>query len=206
MEDLNMFSKYFLIPVILSFAGLLVTANAAHAQRGRGGRAGYQPAYRPAPAYHYSPYRSNYPAYVNRSLWVAPYYYVPNYSYYAPTYVAPTYSYYPPAYSYYQPSPDYSVQPAASTTAIANIRVVVPDPQATIFFDGRTTTSTGTERLFHTPALAFGGSYTYQIRATWVQGGRQVTQERTVSVMPGQTTVIDFTQPPSENIPPPSGD
>ena len=198
-----MSSKYFLIPAVLSFAGLLVAANAAHAQRGRGGRAGYQPAYRSTSAYHYSQYRPYYPAYVNRSLWVAPYYYVPSYSYYAPTYVAPTYSYYPPTYSYYSPSPEYGVQPAAATTATANIRIVLPDPQATVFFDGHATTSTGTERLFHTPALAFGGTYTYQIRASWVQGGRRVTQERTVSVVPGQTIVIDFTQPLSENVPPP---
>ena len=42
--------------------------------------------------------------------------------------------------------------PAAANTA--TIRVLVGDPQAKIYFDGTLTKQEGTDRLFHTPALA----------------------------------------------------
>ena len=178
-----MISKRLLIPMVLSFAALLLAANLAEAQRRRGTRVVYNPAYRSA--YSYPPYRYYYPTYVNRSVWIAPTYYVPTYSYY----------YTPPTYPY---------PPVTATTAAADVRVIVPDPQAIVFFDGRATTSTGTDRLYHTSALAYGGTYTYRIRATWIQAGRQVTQERIATVTAGQMTVVDFTQPSVERIPAPS--
>jgi uncharacterized protein (TIGR03000 family) len=70
----------------------------------------------------------------------------------------------------------------------------VPDPQARVWFDGNSTSQTGTDRLFHSPLLTIGSTYSYQIRASWMRDGREVTPERTVSVTPGQTTIVDFTQ------------
>jgi uncharacterized protein (TIGR03000 family) len=116
----------------------------------------------------------------------------------------PTYSYYyAPTPTYYDvPTPTY-VQATPVAAATAAIRVILPDPQAIVWFDGGVTSSTGTERLYHTPALAYGGTYTYRIRASWTQAGRQITQERVVSVTPGQPVVVDFTQTAAELLPSP---
>ena len=81
----------------------------------------------------------------------------------------------------------------------ATIRVIVPDPQATVSFEGNPTSSSGTVRVFSTPALT--QSVSYRIRTTWSQGGQLVYLERVVTVPPGETTVVDFTQPAPERIP-----
>ena len=47
--------------------------------------------------------------------------------------------------------------------------------------------------MFTTPPLD-SGNYSYRISAAWNQGGRQVTQERTVNVRAGSTATADFTQ------------
>jgi uncharacterized protein (TIGR03000 family) len=114
----------------------------------------------------------------------------PSYSYYydpAPQYYSPPVQYYPPPTQYYDP-------PAQAVADYANVRVIVPDPQARVWFDGSLTSQTGKDRLYHTPSLTAGSTYSYQIRASWMQDGREVSQERTVSVKPGQTTVGDFTR------------
>src|SRR5207253_9339166 len=78
------------------------------------------------------------------------------------------------------------LQPGAPGTNSARVRVTVPEPLATIWFDGQKMSMTGTSRLFHTPSLEPGFTYRYQVKATWVQVGREVTQEQTVRVMAGQ--------------------
>ena len=76
---------------------------------------------------------------------------------------------------------------------IARIRVRLPEPNAVVLFDGQKTQQTGRERSFATPPLE-KGTYAYQIRATWNQGGQPVTQERTVNVGPGTDVVVDFNE------------
>ena len=178
------------IPVVLGLTALLISSDPALAQRGR-------PVYRaPSRGVYYAP-RYSYPTYVYRSA------YRP--IWYGPTYVVPTYSYYysPTPTYYYVPTPAY-FQPTPAATATADIRVILLDPQAVVWFDDRLTSSTGTERLYHTPMLTNGGTYSYRIRATWMQVGHQVTQERVVAVTPGRTSVVDFTQAGGEAVPPPS--
>ena len=101
---------------------------------------------------------------------------------------------YPPisANSYYYP-------PIASS--IATIRVILPDPQATVVFDGRKTSSTGSERVYNTPDLTPGGSYEYQLQVSWMQDGKQVTQQRSVAVTPGKTTDVVFSRTAGEAVP-----
>jgi len=81
--------------------------------------------------------------------------------------------------------------PAIQTNA-ARIRVTLPDPQARVWVDGQQTSSTGMVRMFHTPELTSGGSY--RIKVSWMEGGREVTKERTCAVNPGQTASLDFGQ------------
>jgi uncharacterized protein (TIGR03000 family) len=114
-------------------------------------------------------------------------------------YSAPRTSSYPPiapAASYYYPS-----APAAIPSTSASVHVVLPDPQAKVVFDGHATTSTGSERFYHTPELAKGGTYRYVLRVTWMQDGQPVTQEKTVSVTPGQTTDVVFIRTASQASP-----
>jgi uncharacterized protein (TIGR03000 family) len=77
--------------------------------------------------------------------------------------------------------------------APAKIEVIVSDPQARVFFDGALTQLSGTNRLFTTPPLTASGAY--RIRASWIEAGREVIQEKLVTVAPNQSTVVDFTQP-----------
>ena len=119
-------------------------------------------------------------------------YYSPGYSsgYYSP-YYDDGYSYSYPSTTYVQPSQAY-VQPAPVADGSAQIRVLVPDPNARVWFDGNPTQQTGTDRSFHTPPLNPNVSNSYRIRASWMQGGQEVTQERVVNVTPGATAVADF--------------
>jgi uncharacterized protein (TIGR03000 family) len=75
-----------------------------------------------------------------------------------------------------------------------HVRVLLPNPQAKVFFDGTTTTQTGTERLYNTPPLAANATTMYRIRVTWMQDNREIVQERQVPVLPGRTVVVDFRQ------------
>jgi uncharacterized protein (TIGR03000 family) len=143
-----------------------------------------------------------------------PYAYPYPYAYDPPVVVAPRVIYAPPAAgdapvqpaqpSYTPPQPQPvppPPQPKPVTPAnSASIRVLVPDPQARVTFDGNPTSQTGTDRLFHTPSLVAGANNTYRIRAAWVENGKEMVQERAVLVAPNQSSVVDFTQPVSEGV------
>lgn len=107
------------------------------------------------------------------------------------------------SYYYPQSSNSYYYPPiAANSPTPATLRVTLPDPQATVIFDGYKTTSTGSERYFHTPDLTPGGTYQYHLQVSWMQDGQKMTQEKTVQVTPGQTTdvVFDRTAEPTRAI------
>jgi uncharacterized protein (TIGR03000 family) len=109
---------------------------------------------------------------------------------------------FPPA-----PTPFGSAPAAPDAPAVAqkpaNIRLIVPDAQAKVVFNDHLTTSTGTERNFHTAALAPGKTYTYRVRASWMKDGNEVTQDRLVEAVPGQTVVVDFNAPANAQAAPP---
>jgi uncharacterized protein (TIGR03000 family) len=178
-----MLRKYFLAPAILSLALMFVAAEAAQAQiRIQVGRPSY--------GGYYGGYgRGYYPGYYNQGYYGSSYYS----PYYGP-YSSGYYSTYPSTSYYYSPAPSYYVNPAPVTDNTANIRVLLPDPNARVWFNGNLTSQQGTDRLFTTPPLSYGTANVYMIRATWMQGGREVTQERTVSATPGGTFVVDFTR------------
>ena len=190
-----MIKKLFLMPAILSIAGLLMAADSAFAYPGGGGHghvSGGHVGGGHGGGYYGGGYnRGGY--YGGVGLYAPGIFggYDPLYD----SYSYPRYSYYSaPAVQYYDPPTQYFAQPAPVVNNYANIRVIVPDPQARVWFDGNGTSSTGTERLFHTPSLTMGSTSSYQIRASWMQSGREVTQERTVSVTPGQTAMVDFSR------------
>jgi uncharacterized protein (TIGR03000 family) len=129
-------------------------------------------------------------------------------SYYAPDYYGydnayPSYAYgYSPDYSLDQSAPAYgypdSEQPAATADNRAHIRVLVP-ADAQLWFQNRLTKETGPTRLFNSPALQPGHTYSYDIRAQWRQGDRMVTQDREITVYPGDRVSVDFLHAPANN-------
>ena len=82
----------------------------------------------------------------------------------------------------------------------ASIRVLVPDANAKVLFDGAPTQQMGNDRWFHTPPLQTGTAR-YRIRATWMQGGREMSQDRDVQVAPGRVSVVRFDMNTTEQVP-----
>jgi uncharacterized protein (TIGR03000 family) len=223
-----MIRKSWLILAVLSLGCVFAVADSAHAQRrgyygGHGGSAGVV-SYGGVtvgwgnPGYGYGNYGHGNYGYGNygrgygygSGLYGIGYgsgYYSPSYYSYPSTsyYYAPSDYYYPSTSSY--PSPNYYPstaqtypEPNPLPNNSAQVRVIVPDTQARVWFDGNLTQQTGTDRLFHTPPLQ-GANNTYRVRATWMQSGREMTQERVVNVEPGRTATVDFNQQASERLP-----
>ena len=137
----------------------------------------------------------------------------PAQSYRGPEYYLPPYG---PAYEYseptYSPGPTERVSPfpygfagraarqvpevEASpgyfpTDNRARVRVRVPQ-DATVWFGGAKTQSTGLVRDYQSPGLTRGDVYTYTIRATWRENGREVTQSQAVDVRAGMQYDVVF--------------
>jgi uncharacterized protein (TIGR03000 family) len=154
--------------------GISITFGVGGIGYGPGGYGGLNP-YSAFPSYYPGPYP------------VDPYYVSP--------YVAPRYSYIPPVVMPAPTAPEpplAAIEPPAQPNGTAQIRVLVPDGQAQVWFDGAATKQTGTDRYFHTPVLTPGSSNTYRIRASWTEAGEEMIQERVVTVSPGATALADF--------------
>lgn len=125
--------------------------------------------------------------------------YYPGYGYPYPTvrtYVAPTVRYVAPVY------PSLATIPAPSSRSSLYYAPEVPDDtahvrylgpaDAKLWIGGVETSKTGSERDFTTPPLVPGKSYTYEVKARWVESGEPVERTRKVKVEANRTTVIDF--------------
>jgi len=140
-----------------------------------------------------------YPGWGYGGYYGSPYYYGGDY--YAPgysTYSAPTYYYAQPAYgatqqgyygNYQQPSVQQTDPNAADFT------VLVPDPNAQIWFQDHQTQQRGTVREFESSGLQPGQTYTFQIRTRFMQNGQPVDQVRKVQAQAGQHLTVDFNNP-----------
>jgi len=132
-----------------------------------------------------SPYYSRYgsPYYYGNRYYSTPYYYSePSYYYEsAPIVQVPATEYRQSFYS----------EPAVSQQ-VATMVVLLPRADAQVWFDGAPTTQQGMERTFNSPPLISGGTYTYTIRARWMENGQSIERERRVNVQPGQVVNVDF--------------
>jgi uncharacterized protein (TIGR03000 family) len=173
---------------------LATSASDAFAQRRGGGNwgNGYGNGYYGSPYYGRGYYNNyGYPGYYYGGLGIGlglgnygsrGYYSSPSYYYGS----APNYSYsdtvtVPPA-NYRQ---SFYTDPNAAT-----INVIVPTPDAQVWFDDSATSQRGMERNFQTPSLSQAGTYT--IRAVWTESGRTVDRQRQIRVQPGQLVTVDF--------------
>jgi len=181
---------------VAATVGVLLTAQSAEAQRGRGGSSGsrggshyggHSPGYSHGNTHGYHNYIPGFsgsygPSYYNR---------------YSSPYWGRSYGYYnnggySPSYYYAAPDTE-SFAPANDMTVHMLVRVPVPD--AEIWFAGDKTQQTGVAREFQSPPLDAGRTFTYEVRARWKENGREVNQTRSVKVQAGQWLTVDFTNP-----------
>jgi uncharacterized protein (TIGR03000 family) len=88
-----------------------------------------------------------------------------------------------------------------TATAPLHLEVRVP-ADASVWVSGIATTQTGTLRRYVSQPLPVGPNYLCEIRATWPQGGRNVTEVRQFIVQAGQHLSVDFLRADSAALPP----
>jgi uncharacterized protein (TIGR03000 family) len=172
-----------------------------HAYRGYGYR---YPNY----GYHHGYYGYRYPYYRNGfafGLSLYPYYFG-NYAYGYPNYYGYSYpdygSSYVPNFAAPQgiaPSTNISAYPPAepapppADVSTAHITVQLP-ANARLWIDDQPTQQTGSVRTFETPPnLDPARTYSYKLRAEWVENGQPMVRERDVSFKPGSQVVVNMT-------------
>ncbi len=135
--------------------------------------------------YGYGSYPSSYYSYPSS------YYGYPSYYYgYPSDYYVTDNDYY---YSDATPAHEYVVSRPVSD--IARLEVRLPDPQGTIWVQGKEMTSTGTVRQYRSPQLDPTHQYTYTVKAQWRDNGQLFEEELQVQVKANALAVVDFAQP-----------
>jgi uncharacterized protein (TIGR03000 family) len=77
----------------------------------------------------------------------------------------------------------------AERTAIINVEV---PSDAEVYIDGHVLPRTGSQRQFVTPPIESGRIYHYDIRATWTEGGREISQTQRLALMAGDRKSVSF--------------
>jgi len=91
------------------------------------------------------------------------------------------------------PSGNYqSFYPTSNSTA-ASVSVTLSASGEVTFGSYQTSQSAG-PKAYETPALNPGKTYSYDIRARWMDNGREVTQTRSVMIHAGDRVNVDFTR------------
>lgn len=115
---------------------------------------------------------------------------------------------------YYNTSPSYYVEPViqqsnyyepAVSQQVASVRVLVPRADAKVWFDGALTSQQGMDRVFNSPPLDPNSTYSYTIRARWMENGQSIERERQLNVRPGQSVIADFRSDSGESLVAPRG-
>jgi uncharacterized protein (TIGR03000 family) len=108
-----------------------------------------------------------------------------------------------PQYSFYPDSKNASggMQAQLSNPNDASFTVRVPDPNAEIWFQDYKTQQRGTMRRFESEALDPNSTYTFTVRAKWMQNGKQMDQTRDIHARAGQNQMVDFGTQTREQIP-----
>jgi uncharacterized protein (TIGR03000 family) len=89
---------------------------------------------------------------------------------------------------------DVAPSPPVAAEETATITLVVP-VDAEVYFDGVSMPQTGTERVYMTPQVEKGLSYSYSVRAFWTEDGKPVEKTRKVTFQAGSRIRIDMTSP-----------
>jgi uncharacterized protein (TIGR03000 family) len=90
--------------------------------------------------------------------------------------------------------------------APASIELILPDPNAQVWWNDYKTVSTGTTRLYASAPLPAGAPYTFTLKASWQDADGPVTIERSIAVRAGTQRTVDLTRsfaPPAPKQPEP---
>jgi uncharacterized protein (TIGR03000 family) len=74
----------------------------------------------------------------------------------------------------------------------ARIKVILPEDAATVQIGGYETKSQGRERTYASPPLEPGKTFTYVVKASWIENNRLIVRMRVAEVRAGQETTLDF--------------
>lgn len=88
----------------------------------------------------------------------------------------------------------------STRTAPVYLDVRVP-ANAEVMVETEKTTQTGSRRSFISPPITPGRSYVYDIKAKWMENGKEVVLTRKVDVRAGQQVVVDFIGTPMSTEP-----
>ena len=80
----------------------------------------------------------------------------------------------------------------ASAGLTAWLEGIARSADASVWVDGRKTTSTGTSREFVSPPLTPGHDYTYLIEGRWTENGKTVDRSKRVPVQAGQRVNVNL--------------
>lgn len=81
----------------------------------------------------------------------------------------------------------------------AQFQVMLPSADAKLWIDDKATQQSGTDRFFESPSLS-SGTYTYTVKATWTENGKEVTRTKKVDFQPGQNVMVDLRTADSEQL------
>jgi uncharacterized protein (TIGR03000 family) len=100
--------------------------------------------------------------------------------------------------SFARPAYAVTLNPTAVVTANATVRmrVSLPTADAQLWIQDQLTQQRGLERVFESPNLEPGKSYTYSLRASWMENGKEVVRKLDIDVRSGQVTPVQFTAEP----------
>jgi len=86
----------------------------------------------------------------------------------------------------------YSPSQAGNNSATVDVKVPA---DAQVWVGSQQMTQTGAERVFTTPPLTPGQTFSYQVKARWKENGKEVEQTRKVRVEAGKESFVDFQTP-----------
>jgi uncharacterized protein (TIGR03000 family) len=99
------------------------------------------------------------------------------------------------SYYYTPPTLAYGGEEQEALSNAANralIQLRVPN-NAEVFFEGEKTNQTGPQRRFVSPPLQVGTTFTYDVRARWMDdSGKPVEKTQQVKVQAGRRSMVDF--------------
>jgi uncharacterized protein (TIGR03000 family) len=72
------------------------------------------------------------------------------------------------------------------------IRLSLPSADAQVWFENAATQQRGFNRVYISPPIETGKNYTYNIKATWMENGHEVTREKKLQVYANQTAMANF--------------
>jgi uncharacterized protein (TIGR03000 family) len=114
---------------------------------------------------------------------------------------SPNYQGYNSGYApnYYNAQPYYAAP--AAVQQFVRVTVLVPTAGTQVWFDNAATAQTGMTRMFDSPALAANQDFVYTVKASWMENGKSVNQERRVDVHAGQNITVNFRDGSRDNVP-----